>query len=168
MSPSFVYVCDSTSLIDLFQHFPVEFRGLKPHISNGVIKVPEGVFRELRRKTDKIRNSLEQWEMEYQIVIHLKGDPRLLSELARIEQSYGVKISVGDKQYAGFWKSPGDKKAADGQVVTIGKVRKYVVVSDDVAVGFACLQENVQCIGWAEFARRLRKGELQGQKALDL
>lgn len=143
MSPNFVYVCDSTSLIDLFQHFPVEFKSLGPHASNGIIKIPEGVFRELRRKTDKIRHSLEQWEKKYQIVIHLKSDPRFLSELARIEQTYGEKISVGGINYPGFWKSPGGKNAADGQVVTIGKVRKYVAVSDDKAVRLACLQENV-------------------------
>ncbi len=74
MSPGLVYACDSTSLIDLFQHFPVEF------------KIPEGVFRELRRKTDRLRHYLEQWEQKYQIVIRLSSDTRLLPELARIEQ----------------------------------------------------------------------------------
>ena len=36
------YLFDSTSLIDLFQHFPVEFKSLGSHASNGEIKVPEG------------------------------------------------------------------------------------------------------------------------------
>lgn len=168
MSPGFVYACDSTSLIDLFQHFPVEFKSLGPHASNGVIKIPEGVFRELRRKTDRLRHYLEQWEQKYQIVIRLSSDTRLLPELARIEQKYGEKISVGGINYPGFWKSPGGRKAADGQVVAVGKVRGYVVVSDDRAVRLACLQENVQCIGWTEFARRIRKGEMEGQTSLDL
>jgi len=163
-----LYFKVSTSLIDLFQHFPVEFKGLSSHASNGEIKIPEGVFRELRRKTDKIRHSLEQWEKKYNIVVRLKSDPRFLSEFARIEQTYGEKVSVGGKDYPGFWKSPAGRKAADGQVVTIGKVRKWVVVSDDNAVRLACLNENVQCIGWAEFARRLNKGELQGQTNLEL
>lgn len=163
-----MYVCDSTSVIDLFQHFPVEFKRLKRKASDGVIKIPEGVFRELRRKTDKIRHYLEQWEGKYRIVIHLKSDPRYLPELARIEQTYGEKVSVGDRDYPGFWKSPGGRRAADGQVVAVGKVRGYVLVSDDRAVRLVCLQENVQCIGWAEFARRFSKGELEGQTRLDL
>jgi hypothetical protein len=168
MSPGLVYVCDSTSLIDLFQHFPVEFKRLQRKVSDGVIKIPEGVFRELRRKTDKIRHYLEQWEQKYQIVVRLRSDTRLLPELATIEQTYGEKVAVGGRDYPGFWKSPGGRNAADGQVVTIGKVRRYVVASDDRAVRLACLQENVQCIGWAEFARRFSKGELEGQTSLDL
>jgi hypothetical protein len=168
MSSDIVYVCDSTSLIDLFQHFPVEFKRLRRKASDGIIKIPEGVFRELRRKTDKLRHYIEQWEQKYQFAVRLKSDPRFLPELARIEQTYGEKVSVGGKDYPGFWKSPGGRNAADGQVVTIGKVRGYVVVSDDKAVRFACLQENVQCIGWTEFARRFSKGELEGQTRLDL
>ena len=163
-----MYVCDSTSLIDLFQHFPVEFKRLRRTASDGIIKVPEGVFRELRRKTDKIRHYLEQWEQNYQIVVRLKSDPHILPELARIEQTYGEKISVGGKDYPGFWKSPAGRKAADGQVVAVGAVLRFVVVSDDRAVRLACLQENVRCIGWAEFARRYKKGELEGQTSLDL
>ena len=163
----FTYVCDSTSLIDLYLHFPVEFKSLGSHAANGEIKVPEGVFRELMRKTDKISNSLEQWEKKYNIVVRLKSDPRFLSEFSRIEQTYGENVPVGGRDYPGFWKSPAGRKAADGQVVTIGMVKKWVVVSDDKAVRFACLNENVQCIGWAEFARRLSTGELQGQTNLE-
>lgn len=74
MRPGLVYVCDSTSLIDLFQHFPVEFKRSKRKASDGVVKIPEGVFRELRRKTDKIRHYLEQGEKKYQIVVHLKSE----------------------------------------------------------------------------------------------
>jgi len=163
-----VYVFDSTSLVDLFQHFPLEFKALAPHAANGEIKVPEGVFRELMRKTDKISNSLEQWEKKHKIVVRLKNDPRFLLEFTRIEQTYGEKVSVGGRDYPGFWRSPAGRKAADGQVVAIGKVKKWVVVSDDKAVRFACLNENVQCIGWAEFARRLNKKELQGQTSMDI
>lgn len=92
--------------------------------------------------------------------MRLKSDPRFHSEFARIEQTYGEKVSVGGRDYPGFWRSPAGRKAADGQVVTVGKVRKWVVISDDKAVRYACLNENVECIGWPEFARRLRKGEL--------
>lgn len=49
-------------------------------------------------------------------------------------------------------------KAADGEVVTVGKVLVCVVVSDDRAVRMACSLENIGCIGWAEFARRMRAG----------
>lgn len=132
MSPGTVYVCDTTALIDFFQHFTVEFKRLRKQAANGVIKVPEGVFRELKRKTDRIHHYLEKWEEEYKVVIRMKNDPRLLSELSRIEQAYGETVSVGKNDYPGFWKSPAGRKAADGQVVAVGKVRGYVVVSDDL------------------------------------
>jgi hypothetical protein len=162
-----VYVCDSTALIDFFQHFPVEFKRLRKQAANGVIKVPEGVFRELKRKTDRLRHYLEKWEEEYKVVIRVKDDLRLLSEFARIEQGYGEAVSVGGNDYPGFWKSPAGRKAADGQVVAVGKVRGYVIVSDDRAVRLACLNENVQCIGWAEFARRMRGGTLDDQMGIE-
>ena len=168
MSSSPAYICDTTALIDFFQHFPVQFKSLRKHLTKGIIKIPEGVFRELKRKTDRLFQQLEKWEREYQVVLRFRSDPRLLPELSRIEQAYGEKISVGGNEYPGFWKSPAGRKAADGQVVAIGVVLGHIVVSDDRAGRLACLQENVQCIGWTEFARRFSKGELDGQTSLEL
>jgi hypothetical protein len=145
MSAGDLYVSDTTALIDFFGHFPVEFRRLKKTASNGMLKIPEGVFRELKRKTDRLYNIIEKWNSKFSIVVQMTRDPQLLPELARIEQLYGAKITVGNAEYPGFWKSPAGRKAADGQVVTLGKVNQYVVVSDDRAVRLACLQENVQC-----------------------
>lgn len=155
MNPNDVYVFDATALIDLHNHFPKSFRKLRKYVSNGQVKIPEGVYREIKRKSDKLRKYVERWEIEHQFVIAIKNDIKLVNEFGRIEQSYGEKINVGDKVYPGFWKSPAGRKAADGQVVVIGKVYKYTVVSDDRAVRYACLSENVQCIGWPELARRV-------------
>lgn len=150
------YVCDTTSLIDLHLHFPKQFKRLKRLVENGNLKIPESVHREIRRHSDKLRTLIDRWEEQYQIVIPMKQNPKLMTELPRIEQAYGEKIRVGNREYLGFWKSAAGRKAADGLVVAVGKVYEgYIVVSDDQAVQMACLLENVQCIGWAEFARRV-------------
>ena len=163
-----VYVFDTTALIDIYNHFPKQFRRLKRIVSSGAAKIPEGVFREIRRKTDKLRHYVERWEEEYGFVINIGRNPKLLSEHSRIELAYGERVKVGDKIYNGFWNSPAGRKAADGQLVAIGKVHNYTVVSDDTTIRYACFLENVQCIGWAEFARRLGSGTGTNQLEMDL
>ncbi|OGB62523.1 MAG: hypothetical protein A2Y94_07470 [Caldithrix sp. RBG_13_44_9] len=147
MRGSRVYVCDSTALIDLYQHFPKKFKKLKTPVSNSFVKIPEGVYRELVRKTDKLRKMVEIWSSKYDFEISIKHDRRLLNELPRIDRTYGYKVTVGGKDYPGFWSSPSGSKSANAQVVTVGKVLGYIVVSDDRAVRYACLLENVECIG---------------------
>ncbi|HVO72491.1 MAG TPA: hypothetical protein VMT35_00595 [Ignavibacteriaceae bacterium] len=156
MSKDNIYILDSDALIDFYNHFPAKFKKLQALSKNGLFKIPEGVFRELKRKSDKLRRLIERWENEFNIVISIKSNIQLVNEFGRIEITFGDEIKVGGKIYPGFWKSPAGRKAADGQLVTIGKVLpKHIVVSDDKAVSLACLLENVECIGWAEFARRI-------------
>ncbi|MDI6766427.1 MAG: DUF4411 family protein [Bacteroidota bacterium] len=150
------YVCDTASLINLFLHFPKQFKKLKRLAENGTLKIPEGVHREIQRHSDKLHTFVDRWEEQHQIVIPMKHNPKLMIELPRIEQTYGEKIRVGNKEYRGFWKSAAGRKAADGLVVAVGKVYEgYIIVSDDQAVQMACFLENVPCIGWTEFARRV-------------
>lgn len=156
MDEGTVYVCDADALINLNRHYPTETRKLRQVVSEGSLKIPKGVYRELVRGTDRLRDNVEKWEGKYKLVIYVEQNQELQSELGRIESAYGEKIKVGCKIYDGFWKSPAGKHAADGQVVAVGKVYGYTVVSDDKAVRLACMLENVQCIGWTEFARQIR------------
>ena len=87
-------------------------------------------------------------------MIRMKN-PEFLAEFARIERAYSESIQVGKQKHPGFWKSRTGYKAADGQVVAVAKVFYCTVVSDDNAVKAACALEDVPCISWTEFARRL-------------
>lgn len=150
------YVLDSDALINLHEHFSGQFNKLRRLAQNGRLAVPEGVYRELNRTTGKLFKNLDKWkERNPSVVVFVRRQPRLASEFTRIEMAYGEKIEVGGKEYNGFWKSRAGKRAADGQVVAIGRVHGHIVVSDDRAVGLACMLENVKCIGWKEFARRI-------------
>ena len=161
------YILDSDALINYYNHFPKKFKRLKELAKNGILKIPEGVFRELKRKSDKIKKYVVRWQNDYGIIITIKSDFRLVNNITRIDTTYGEKIKVGGKVYPGFWKSPSGRKAADAQLVTIGMVKKYTVVSEDRAVHLACLLENVECIGWSEFARRIETQQGKDQISME-
>lgn len=149
------YVLDANALIDLHKHFRTGFRKLGRMVQQGQIKIPEGIFRELQRKTDKLFKAVAKWPQKNpDCIVQIVRVHNLAGELARIEQEYGEQIVVGTKPYPGFWCSPAGQKAADGQVIAAAKVLGAVVVSDDRAVRLACMLENVPCISWTEFARR--------------
>lgn len=158
------YVLDSTAIIDLHQHFSKRrLRKAFQRISaKDHLRIPEGVFREIRRKTDDAKKILEQLEKKTPaLVVNMSRVHNLLSELTRMEQAYGEKIRVGHRVYPGFWHSASGRKAVDGQVVATAKKLKGTVVSDDRGIRAACLLENIPCIGWTEFARILTEGEQQ-------
>ncbi len=156
------YVLDSSAIIDLHQHFPK--RRLRKAL-NGLarqdrLRIPEGVRREIKRKTDDARKTLEQLDNHSpQFVVRIARVHNLQEELSRIEQAYGEQIRLGNKVYPGFWHSASGRKAVDGQVVALAKKQGGTVVSDDRGIRAACLLENVPCIGWTEFARVLSLGE---------
>lgn len=149
------YVLDATTVIQLLEHFPTAFGELRKLISQKAVKLPQGVFSELTRKSDKLKQKLPKWAQKYPQMLVKFSDPRLREELSQIEQKYGQDFYVGKKLHKGFWKSRAGRKAADGQVVAAAKVLGCVVVSDDKAVEGACSLEGVPCIGWAEFARQV-------------
>lgn len=143
------YVCDASALINLHRHFERTcIKRLRQLAKSGNLYIPEGVARELRRGTD----SLSQKDL---VVVRLKSNPRLRDVVARMERNYGESIAIGKQQYPGFWASRAGRKAADSQVVAVAKVFGHTVVSDDNAVKLVCALENMPCIGWTEFARRL-------------
>lgn len=150
-----IYVPDANALIDLERHFPRQLRKLRPLVEQGQIKIPEGVSRELRRKTDQLHQEIGQWaKRNSDCIVRIGQVHDLADELARIERQYGQQIVAGAKSFPGFWQSPAGQKAADGQVIAVAKVLNATIVSEDRAVRLVCMLENVPCIGWTEFARR--------------
>lgn len=145
------YCCDASALIDLDRSGLL--KKLKQAVKAGRVKVPEGVFRELRRKTDRLGSTLEKWKVEFNAVVKL--GPGDLAQLPLIEQHYGPSFSIGHHKYRGFWAGPSGKKSADGQVVALAKARGWTAVSGDGSIRAACAIEGVDCVSWEDLARRL-------------
>ena len=158
------YVLDSSAIIDLHRHFQAKRlrRVLKGLARQGHLKIPEGVEREIKRRTDHAKETLEQLKNHSpQFVVQIARVHNLQTELGRIEQTYGEHIRLRNREYPGFWKSASGQKAVDGQVIAVARKLGGTVVSDDRAIKVAYLLENVPCIGWTEFARILSGGEQQ-------
>lgn len=153
--PGGVYVCDANCLINLHRHFGRKaIAALRQLGKMGGIKLPEGVVREIIRGTDNLAKFAEGEQRS--LLVTVGNDPRLRTEIARLERHYGEAIVFGQQKYGGFWKSRAGKQAADAQVVAVTKMLKGgVAVSDDQAVKLVCALEGVPCIGWSELARRL-------------
>jgi hypothetical protein len=161
------YCCDADGLIEIARHFADGVRRLSKAAKEGRFCIPSAVSKELKRKSDNLGRSLETWRGKYGIVIAIDANQQLKRENARVERTYGPEIKLGGSTRPGFWKSKQGEKAADGHVVTVAKVLKIVAVSQDQAVRDACLLEDVECIGWQEFWRRITGGP-GGQGALGI
>jgi len=167
MSPTerSAYVLDSSAIIDLAKNLS---RGKLKKTLIALAKqqqlvIPEGVFREIARVSDKANKLLAQLNRSYpNCVVRIHDIAHLPEELQRIERTYGATIHVGNRQYAGFWGSPSGRKAADGQVVAVGKMIRGIVVTGDQKIELVCLLENVPHIGWTELVRRTYGGEPPG------
>jgi len=152
-----IYCLDASALIDIQWHYPKAIRKVSRCARDGKIVIPEGVYRELCKKSDRLQTTVQTWEKKHNAVVHLNTE-RLHTEFARIEKAYGHQIVVGSKVKKGFWTSKSGKVSADGQVVTVCKVLHYIAVSNDEHVQDACHLEDVPCIGWQEFYRRMGRG----------
>ena len=149
---------DSSAIIDLHDHFPRRrvHSALKDVAGQRRLKLPEGVLREMRRKTKHAKKTVEQLVQEFpHSLVRIAHVRSLPTELSRIEQAYGNQIRIGNRVYPGFWKSARGRRAVDGQVVATAKKLRATAVSDDRAIRGACLLEGIPCIGWTEFARIL-------------
>jgi len=156
-----IYVCDADALINLYRHFGRgAVRALKRAMKMGKLKLPQGVVHEILRGTDRlktfVRNNRQHIEVKF-----TKADLRLEDTLRDLEVKYGERIQVGGRAYPGFWHSRAGRKSADAQVIAVAKVKGWIAVSDDTAIKQVCHVENVPCIGWNEFARRLELGVQQ-------
>jgi len=154
MAPQEQYVADANALIQLHRHFgPTALRKLRELAASETLRLPEGVVREILRGTDRLAQFVKKHQPDLEV--SFRNNTSLISELSRIERTYGESISVGKRKYPGFWHSPAGRKSADAQVIAAAIVLRATVVSDDRAVQLACSQEGVPCIGWTEFARRI-------------
>jgi hypothetical protein len=148
------YVCDAAGLIDLWMHFGSEaIRALRRLVKKEALRLPEGVVREILRKSDKLKKFIQ--EIGREVEVKVGPGTRLGQEVSRLENLYGDKIRYGKREYDGFWHSKAGKHAADGQVVAVAKMLHATAVSNDRAVQLACSLEGVPCIGFAEFCRRI-------------
>jgi hypothetical protein len=150
-----IYCCDSDSLINLKDAGLLD--KLRDLVKLEKIKVPEGVYRELHRYTDKLAKNLQQWDSKYHLVIQL--DSKSLDLLTSIERQYGPSFHIGSKVYGGFWNSASGRKSSDGQVVALAKSRGWIVVSNDDSIHGACMLEGVTCRRWEEIGRLILNPE---------
>jgi len=98
-------------------------RGL---VHRGRVKIPEGVRRELKQKTDQMAKTIEQWGKKYSLVVNL--DNKALQLLRNIERKYGPQFNIGGKNYPGFWASSSGRKSVDAQVLALAKSRGWIVI----------------------------------------
>lgn len=149
------YVLVANALIDPHRYFRTEFRKLGPMVLQEQIKIPDGIFRKLRRGTDGLFKAVKRWSQKNpDCIVRITHSHIFANALARIERQYDKQIIIGKKSHRGFCRSLAGKKAADGQVIAVAKVLSAAVVSDDRAIHLACMVENIPCISWTEFARR--------------
>jgi len=155
------YVPDADALVNLYLHFKRRaINALKKLAKRDALRIPEGVARELLRKSDRLSNlmtSLKKQASKFppSLFVRLRAQRKVREEVVRLEKLYGEEIRVGGRVHPGFWASRAGRKAKDSQVVAAAKVLRGVAVSDDKAIALACALEDVSCIGWTEFARRL-------------
>ena len=147
---------DADALINIHRHFPEELELLHQLARHGRLHLVGGVYREILRGTDRLRVALERWVQAGWEAVEVDRDEALRDAYARIELTYGRSVRVGKQVYQGFWTSPAGRRAADGQLVAAAKVRRWTVASDDKVVRAACLLEDIPCVHWQEFLRRVR------------
>jgi len=157
------YCLDADALINIKMFYPKDIKRINRYAKKGKVVIAEGVYREICRKTDRLKDMVQTWKKKHGAVIRL--DPTLQSELARLEKAYGDAIILGNRERKGFWASKGGRQSADSQVVAVCKVRGYAAVSNDEAVQNACHIENVPCFTWQEFYRRMKQ-DFIGQGSL--
>lgn len=150
------YCLDANALIQLHENFPETFPMLAKACRTGRIRVPEGVYREIRRVTDRLKRIVEEWEDKHHVVIRLRNHNQAKALLPEIERKYGERIVTGRVTRRGLWRSKSGQRSADAQVIAFAKADGMIVVSNDEGVQSASLLEDVQVITWQEFARRLR------------
>lgn len=141
-----VLCCDLDALMQL--HSAGMIRHLRTLAQEQRLKVPEGIFRESRKRDSVIYQGLKRLDASHGVVAVFERDQRALGLLPDMERKYGQPFSVGGVSYGGFWASGRGRKTADGQLVAFAHANGWTVISNDVSVHGACLLENVQCRRW--------------------
>ena len=151
-----MYCLDADTIINV--ELAGWFDKLRRAAKEGNICYPEGVYRQLTDTTTKIGNKIKNWG-KYGCIQHLTTSEQTI--MKQIDNKYGPPFNIiKGRNYKGFWKTEPLGGGVDAQVITIAKERKYVVVSNDHSIHGACMLENVECIRYEEFGRRLLAGTL--------
>jgi hypothetical protein len=134
------------------------FNKLHESAKDGHVCFVEGVYRQLTDTTTKIGNKIKNWD-KYESIKYLTTAEQIL--MKQIDEKYGPPFHIiKGKDYPGFWKTEPPGGGVDAQVIAVAKERKYIVVSNDHSIHGACMLENVECIRYEEFGRRLLAGTL--------
>jgi hypothetical protein len=157
-----MYCLDADSIINIA--LAGWFDSLQKTAKNGDICFPEGVYRQLTETTTKIGQKIEGWD-KFGCLKILSSSEKLL--MKQIDQKYGPPFHIiNGKDYKGFWKTEPPGGGVDAQVIAVAKEHKYIVVSNDHSIHGACMLENVECILYEEFGRRLVTGTLSQNRLL--
>ena len=151
-----MYCLDTDSIINI--EFAGWFNSLRKAAKDGNVYFPEGVYRQLTDTFTKIGNKIKNWE-KYGTCVYLTTSEQEL--MKTIESNYGPQFSIKGISYPGFWKTEPVGGGVDAQVIAVAKERKYIVVSNDNSIHGACMLEDVECIRFEEFGRRLVSGTLR-------
>jgi len=160
------YVCDASSLINIWRHFGRNgVSALRRLCRGSALRLPEGIVREIVAKgADALKKFVIKNRKE--VEVQIPPSSQFARELCRLENCYGKRVRFGKQVYDGFWASKAGKKTMDAQVIAVAKVLKGTAVSDDRVVTLACALEGVECIGFAELSRRIGLAK-QGQLPFD-
>ena len=138
------------------------FDKLHESAKKGHICFVEGVYRQLTDTSTKIGNKIKNWD-KYGCLHNLTTIEQSLMKYLDIRYGPPFHIIKG-KNYPGFWKTEGAGGGVDSQIIAVAKEREYLVVSNDNSIHGACMLENVGCIRYEEFGRRLLAGTLVQSK----
>jgi hypothetical protein len=134
------------------------FDKLHESAKDGHVCFVEGVYRQLTDTTTKIGSKIKNWDKYGSIQKLTTVEQALMKQL---DKKYGPPFPIiKGKNYPGFWKTEPPGGGVDAQVIAVAKERKYIVVSNDHSIHGACMLENVECIRYEEFGRRLLAGTL--------
>ena len=153
--PHKVYVLDTDSLINVYNHSPQAFKRLRKLAQNGSVRVPSAVIREIKRPEDRLKRSITRWARNYKDFEIKDTDSRFRDWIDEIMRRYGSSYKIGRLQKQGLAAGKSRKRGTDVQVVAAGKFLNAIVVSDDNRIKEVCFLENIECISWTEFMRRV-------------
>ncbi len=156
-----MYCVDTDTIINV--ELAGWFDKLSGAVKNKYVCYPEGVYRQLTDTTTKIGNKVKTWD-KYKGIRYLTTNEKII--MKQVDLKYGSQFSIGGKTYAGFWKTEVRGGGVDAQVIAVAKEEKHIVVTNDNCIHGACMLENVECIRFEEFGRRLVNGMLIQSKML--
>lgn len=157
-TPSVAYVIDSSALIDLKEHYPEDtfpslWERLEELASNGRLKCPREVLREIEKKNE----NLHDWLKNNAAVISDAETAKLAPVAAQIDSSY-PELKKG--RHSKFPKP----RSADPWVVALASQKKGIVISTErprpnaqkiTQIPDVCRNESIRCLNLTEWFREL-------------